>query len=852
MVGCRLTGPACLTAGLLAWSLFGTGCAPSESLDDVFVLREDGITVFVEREPYGLTVWANGEAVLSTLGPGSGDGYGGIGVTTGSVEWGAEVSPGYVSFEPDLDPWRDDWVVVAATAADTTLDVVLVAPDDEDAWSQGGDVATMMVHHAVEASTLEVTASVTNLEDGDPRAWEVAFHSPSSEAFVGFGERFNRIDQRGVDVYSWAEEGGLGTGEGDEPGPDNPQPNGEAMTYYPVPFFLSTEGYGFWLETTWYNTFNLATDDPKAWRAWHVGPELAYHVYVPYTEDERPWPYHIMDHFTSATGRPMLPPTWTFGPRRRVGRTSTVDGIAEIQRMRQLDLAITAVDDAVHFLPSGSHVGVEDELKAWTDYAKSLGYRVNAYYNPYFDSDPASPLADVVSEGVDNGYFLKDGEGEPSLVWLVSGDLVWVYTVDFTSNDATQWFQSTLQWAIDAGYNGWMYDFGEYVQPDVVAASGMTGEELHNYFPVLYQRAASLYLQGSELADDWLMFARSGYTGASAWTPMVWSGDPAASFESSDGLPSMIRGGLNLGISGAPHSGGDIGGFHCVADGWDAADGELLARWIQQGSMMSNMQDQNACSGAAGDGQKASIWTSDDAMESWATYAKLHTRLFPYFYALAIEATNTGAPVMRQLFLEHPDRRDLIAVDDAYYLGPTLLVAPVVERGARQRDVVLPPGWFLDYHDHTLYEGDQTITVDAPLSELPLFLREGGIIPLLDDQIDTLASENSEDIVGPSDVSEIYDIIGLVGESDETVVFDNWGGGTLEVDYRGGFAPPDLPIAADPADLKRCDGCWLEEEAPEGVRRIRISSTAETVVAGGLQLRHDVGRQVRWDLFLRE
>ena len=398
------------------------GCGDDSGLQDLWVLREDGITVFVERAPYSVTVWADGQAVLSSRGSGRGDGYAALGFATGTVEWGTDVSPGYIKVAPDLDAWADDWVVASATQdEDTSLELILVAPEDEAAWRDGELVTALQVYHHVEPSGLEVSATAPT---DAPRAWSAAFHSPSSEAFLGFGERFNRIDQRGVDVYSWAEEGGLGTGEGDPPGPDNPQPNGEAMTYYPVPFFVSTEGYGFWLDTNWYSTFNLGTDEADSWRAWHLGPEMTYHVYVPYTDDPRPWPYHLIDHFTATTGRPMLPPPWTFGPRRRVGRTSTVDGVDEILRMRELDLAITAVDDAVHFLPAGSHVGIEDELRDWTDYARSLGYRVNAYYNAYFDSADDNPIADVVAEGLAEDFFLEDAEGEPSLVWLVSGDLV--------------------------------------------------------------------------------------------------------------------------------------------------------------------------------------------------------------------------------------------------------------------------------------------------------------------------------------------------------------------------------------------------------------------------------------------
>src|SRR5262249_4001733 len=152
----------------------------------------------------------------------------------------------------------------------------------------------------------------------------------------------------------------------------------------------------------------------------------------------------------------------------------------------------------------------------------------------------------------------------------------------------------------------------EYTQADAVGANGMSGEELHNLYPVLYQKAAHDKLESGPHAGDWLLFARAGYTGASQYVPVVWSGDPAASFDPADGLPSMVRAAINMGISGVPNWGGDIGGYHCFADGAEKADGELLTRWIEQGSMEPDMHDENACVGSDSSA-KATIWTSPDA-----------------------------------------------------------------------------------------------------------------------------------------------------------------------------------------------------------------------------------------------
>jgi len=314
----------------------------------------------------------------------------------------------------------------------------------------------------------------------------------------------------------------------------------------------------------------------------------------------------------------MAPPAWALGPRRRINRGDVQEGVPEIQRMRDLDLAITSVDDANHFYPSASYLGEEAEIVSWIDSAEALGYRVDGYYNSFINRDPESPIAPWAAEGEAAGHYLRREDGTyPDLWILTGGQTPDLYLVDFTSAPATDWYRQSFAWARDLGYVGWMYDFGEYVPWDVVGSNGMTGEELHNLYPVLYAQAY-------DGTGDEMVFMRSGYTGSSHFVPAAWSGDPAASFEDSDGLPSMVRAGVNLGISNVPFWGGDIGGFHCIKDGYQAADEELLVRWIQMGSMTPIMMDQDACVGSDSS-LKASIWRicrstfsrSDAALRRW-------------------------------------------------------------------------------------------------------------------------------------------------------------------------------------------------------------------------------------------
>ena len=813
-----------VVAGALA--ACGSSSTPSPSCGDgvaaaQLTLQSADLTVQITTNPYALTVVdATGKALVTN---------GTLGWTTGRMLIRKQLYNGYFQFDNGLDPYRTDLRVVAATQTDTEIDVTLATAGGGSGSDGKPDADTCItVKHVLRAGALRVEAAASGTV---PRAWQVAFPSPADEGFLGLGERYDHVDHRGFSVYSWPEEGGLTQGEAVAPAADNPFPNGGTMTYYPVPFFLSTAGYGFWLDTTYFNQFELASEAPDAWRAWEIGPTLAFELYAPVAHDPRPWPLQVLDTFTATTGRPMIPPDWSFGPRRRIDRGAMIGPDSEIQAMRTQGLAITAADDALHFSPDGTDIGDETAIRAWTKSGIDLGYKMIGYFNPYFSSDPASPLASVTAVGVANNYLLKDSAGMLGQVTLISGAALTVYTLDPTYPDAVAWFTAQFKRALDLGYSGWMYDFGEYVQADWVGHDGQTGESLHNAFPVLYDKAAHDALE-SVRPGDWYYFSRSGYTGSQAYAPMTWSGDPDASFGQAEGLPAQVRAAITLSMSGVAHVGSDIGGFKCQHNGADTANGELLARWIEAGAMSSDMHDEDACSGG---GTKATIWSAPDAQTAWRTYAKLHTRLGPYMSALAAHAHATGVPVVMSPYLVHPERRALAPVDTAFYFGPGLYAVPVVTRGATSVTTMLPPGALVDWRDGTLYDGDTSATLPAPITELPLLLVDGALIPMLDPTIDTLAPETSATVIGPSDVATVYDVAGALSRATADSTFALADGSTLAAHYDGSA------IA--------CAGCTVTRIGPR-VQRVQVTATTN-VTAGGLTLKSTgVTRSLRWDLYV--
>jgi alpha-glucosidase (family GH31 glycosyl hydrolase) len=418
------------------------------------------------------------------------------------------------------DPWRHATKVASATFTATSASLDLFDPADE--------ATTFHVDIAVNGAEVRFDASITaqsTADQGDASAGIGAldemgqsFVLPADEHFFGLGEKLVTVDHRGQHYECWVEEGGLGQGEGVKPGPGDPSPNGINMTHFPVPFYLSTRGYGLYIETTFRTGYSLGADDPGLYRFYADEPRLRYHVFV---HDD---PKQSLADYTKLTGRARLPAPWVFGPRRRVDRSSMVNGMPESQALRAANVPTTMVDDTTHFLPIGSQVGEEPALEQYNGQVHALGYKSIAYYNPYVSvSDPRA--ADLYAYGKAHDLFVKTDDGMEFDVPVISAGQQLVATIDLTNPEAVTWYGTILQRALDIGYDGWMLDFGEYIPENAVMFDGTSGWQAHNAFPVVYDTVTFDYLTQVR-GDDFMFFARAGYTGSQAVAPVIWSGDP--------------------------------------------------------------------------------------------------------------------------------------------------------------------------------------------------------------------------------------------------------------------------------------------------------------------------------------
>lgn len=705
------------------------------------------VSVRVGLEPFELAIKDRaGRVVLKTLGGGGdGEGYGGPAATRDDGLDGITVIPGWDGYHPEERPWQHGAkgrLLAQRGPNDATFEV-------------GAGPGAIAVDVVIEGTKVRIkTTARADLPPED--AWNkttLAFELRPDEHFFGLGERYASVDHRGVSLYSWAEEGGAGKGEKVPHAVDNPFPNGPSMTYFPVPFFLSSEGYAIHLATTFRTETHFGSHREDAWRIATNATSLETVVYV---HDD---PLRSLDDFTRDTGRPFVPATWVFGPRRRVGHQHVVDGVEEFRLLRMRKVPTTGVDDAVHFLPARSEVGREDVLRKWVQDAHALGYKVMAYNNPYVSMSIDRAREDF-EYGKANGLFALNPDGTVGETFFISGEPQTLATIDLTKPEGVAWFQDLLRRTLSFGYDGWMHDFGEYVRRPWSFGDGRLGDEVHNHFPVLSAKAAHDLLTKEKPGNDFLFFVRSGYTGSAQYVPAVWGGDPEATFDETQGLPAMLRGGINLGMSGVPLWGSDVTGFKCITD--FPNDKEMHLRWAEVGAVSPIMMEQNACSNPiTGRRVKWKLWDDEETVQVYSDMARLHTRLAPYFEVLARQANATGIPIMRHPFLLHPKEPEGWAVESAFYLGPSLYAAPVVERGVTVKETWLPPGKFVDIGDgaFTEYEGGRRVSIPAPLGKLPLLVADGGIVPMLDPSIDTLAPATDPSVVTPETVKDVLDVV---------------------------------------------------------------------------------------------
>ncbi len=589
------------------------------------------------------------------------------------------------------------------------------------------------------------------------KAMGMGFTAPEGERYLGFGERSNQVDQAGSEVENYVADGPyqdeeyLGIQAFVPPwGLRDQRPD---VTYFPIPWLLSSQGYGVLAENPETSTFRLGTDSAGAWSVevtpappGELGAELA-----PAVDDlslrffAGPSPAAALRRFSAEVGRqPRAKAPWVFGPWFQPGD----DEAAELAALRDADAPVSVFQTYTHYLPCGEQETAAEQAR--TQAAHDGGVAITTYFNPMVCAtyperyDPAQ-AADALTETIaGTPYIYRYGANVD--------DLFLVGQYDFFEPAGRELYGEALGEAVGDGYDGWMEDFGEYTPLDSISDETIDGSRAHNEYARRYHCAAWQAIKDEPRPI--VRFQRSGWTGAAKCAQVVWGGDPTTGW-GFDGLASAVTQALSAGTSGIGIWGSDIGGFFAI--GFNELSPELLTRWVQFGAVSGVMRTQR--NGVALPPRSRPQVTDPDQIANWRRYTKLRTQLYPYVSAAEAEYGRSGLPIMRHLILRYPNDPQAAGAEDEYLFGPDILAAPVVTEGATERDVYLPEGRWIDlwrsaaYDDETggltlgeaeVLGGDGEATLPAPLEELPLLVRAGSVIPLLPPDVDTLAKPGAD------------------------------------------------------------------------------------------------------------
>src|SRR5512133_447947 len=516
----------------------------------------------------------------------------------------------------------------------------------------------------------------------------IGFRAPAGERYLGFGERSNAVDQRGNVVENYVGEGPYQPDEYSLISAVLPtwgvRPR-DGATYFPMPWLLSTSGYGVLIDQTDTSYFRLGSDRPDAWSLEvttapsdypesRIGPpptSLSLRFF------DGPRPADVLRRLTEAIGRQPPPEPWYLGPWFQ----ASGDEAAETQQLRDAASPASVIQTYTHYLPCGAQQGNRAAQRERSARLHALGYAVTTYFNPMI----CTSYSPVYGEAAAAGALTRNPLGQP---YVYRYNQFTVSQFDFTSPAGRAIDSRLLGEAVADGYDGWMEDFGEYSPLDALSADGTPGTVMHNRYPVDYHCSAYDWARGQR---PLLRFIRSGYTGAAGCAPVVWGGDPTTDW-GFDGLRSALQNGLDMGLSGVGAWGSDIGGYFSLFD--RQLSPELLTRWVQLGAVSGVMR--NEADGLALPAKSRPQPLDADQFANWRRYSKLRTELYPYIRAAAADYSRGGMPIMRDLALAYPDDPRATAREDELLFGPDLLAAPVLEPGARQRTLYLPGGLWVD------------------------------------------------------------------------------------------------------------------------------------------------------------
>jgi alpha-glucosidase len=539
----------------------------------------------------------------------------------------------------------------------------------------------------------------------------------ADEHFFGFGERTGPLDKLNRQLINWATDPALGHGPGTDP------------LYLAIPVFMALRpglAYGVFFNNTWRSRFDMGARRPGTWTMEAEGGELDYYVVF------GPTPQQVSEGFAELLSTMPLPPRWALGYHQSRWGHATETMVRELaSEFRRRAIPCDAIHLDIDHM-NGYRVftwnpqGFPDPQTLLSD-LRCDGFHTVAIVDPGVKSDSDFR---VYREGMERDAFIRRADGSVFHGYVWPDDSVFA---DYTRPEVREWWGEMQKAHVDTGISGIWNDMneptvfelpysegvGEVGTIDLDAIQGPEGEqtihaEVHNLYGQGMARASYEGLR-RYLGERPFVLTRSGFAGVQRWSA-CWMGDNSSWWEHLEmAMPQL----MNMGLSGVPFVGTDIGGF--VGN----ADGELFARWMQFGILSP------FCRGHSMIGtEQHEPWSFGPRVEAICReFLRLRYRLLPYLYSLFWEAAQRGTPILRPLFYHFPDDPTTYQLHDQVLLGPQLLAAPIYRPGREHRYVYLPAGAWYDWWSDELIAGPAHLLAHAPLERMPLYVRAGAIIP---------------------------------------------------------------------------------------------------------------------------
>lgn len=512
------------------------------------------------------------------------------------------------------------------------------------------------------------------------------------ESIYGFGEKFTTFVKNGQSVDIWNADGGTSS----------------EQSYKSIPFYMSSNGYGVLVNHPEHVSFEVASDTVSRVSFTVDGERLEYFI----IGGENP--LEVIENYTTLTGKPGLPPAYSFGLWLTTSFTTSYDEetvTSFIDGMAERDIPLQVFHFDCFWMKEFQWCDFEWDSRQFPDpkgmlsRLKDRGLQLCVWINPYIGQ-----RSKLFAEGMEKGYFIKNKDGS-----VFQADM-WqpgMAIVDFTNPDASAWYADKLKELCAVGIDSFKTDFGERIPTDVCYFDGSDPVKMHNYYTQMYNKVVFDVLKEYYGENKACLFARSATVGGQQF-PVHWGGDCSAEYES---MAETLRGGLSLCSSGFGYFSHDISGFEATASP------DIYKRWSAFGLMSTHSR-------LHGNSSYRVPWLFDEeSVDVLRHFTILKGKMMPYLFSNAVTTSTTGVPMMRAMALQFADDPACLSLDKQYMLGDSLLVAPIFnEDGIAQYYV--PAGTWTDLQTGEEFEGGRFYTTEHDYFSLPLLVKPNTIMAM--------------------------------------------------------------------------------------------------------------------------